>query len=133
MQNELTVPTNAATNIRRSIIMAIVIGVAALVGTSLAGHPLAGVFGCAGLGLGALNVRLVQRSVVRFAEGTAPRRKQQFAVSVFGRLALITAVAVALGLLVRPDGLGIFGGLALFQLLMLGNASFPLFKEFRET
>ncbi|HEY9474617.1 MAG TPA: hypothetical protein VIS06_12305 [Mycobacteriales bacterium] len=133
MQTELTVPTNAATNIRRSIIMAAVIGVLGLVGLSLMGHPLAGVFGCAGLGLGALNTRLVQRSVVRFAAGQGPKRKQQFTLSVFGRLGLITALALALGLLVRPDGLGVFGGLALFQLLMIGNASFPLFKELRET
>jgi hypothetical protein len=133
VQTELTVPTNAATNIRRSIIMAAVIGVLGLVGLSLMGHPLAGVFGCAGLGLGALNTRLVQRSVVRFAAGQGPKRKQQFTLSVFGRLGLITALALALGLLVRPDGLGVFGGLALFQLLMIGNASFPLFKELRET
>lgn len=133
MRNELTVPTNAAANLRRSIVMAAVVGVAGVTVLGLLGHPVAGLLGCVGLGLGALNSRLVQRSVVRYAASGSSRRKQRFTISVFGRLALITVLAVALGLLVRPDGIGVFAGLALFQLLMIGNASFPLFKELRQT
>lgn len=133
MQTELTVPTNAATNLRRSIIMAAVIGVVGVVILTLLGHPVAGLLGCAGLALGALNSHLVQRSVVRYAASEGSRRKQRFTLSVFGRLGLITVLAVALALVVRPDGLGVFAGLAIFQLLMIGNASFPLFKELRQT
>jgi hypothetical protein len=90
-----------------------------------------GVFGCAGLGLGAFNSWLVQRSVVRFAASQAPSKKRQFALSVLGRLGLVTVLALACALLVRPAGLAVFAGLAAFQLLMLGGASLPLVKELR--
>lgn len=133
MQTDLTVPTNATANFRRSIVVAAAVGAVAVLVSSLLGHPVAGLLGCGGLALGALNSRLVQRSVVRYAASESSRRKQRFTLSVLGRLAGITVLAVALGLLVRPDGLGVFAGLAIFQLLMIGNASFPLFKELRET
>jgi ATP synthase I chain len=126
-----TVPDVAKGNLRRSIIMASCLGVAAVLVTGLLGHVLMGLFACVGLALGAGNTWLVQRAVVRFAASEAPNKKARFARSVLGRLALITLLAVGLGLLVRPDGLGVFGGLAFFQLLMIGGASVPVYKQLK--
>jgi hypothetical protein len=126
-----TVPAVAGRNLRRSIIMASCLGVAAVLVTGLLGHVLMGLFACAGLALGAFNARLVQRAVVTFATSEAPNKKGRFTRSVLARLALITVLALGIGLLVRPDGLGVFFGLAFFQLLMIGGASVPVFKQLK--
>jgi hypothetical protein len=120
-------------NLRRSAVLAAVLGALSLLVTALAGHVVLGLFGCVGLGLGALNSWLVQRSVVRFVASQAPGRKRQFTLSVLGRLGLVTVLALACALVVRPAGLGVFAGLAVFQLLMLGGASLPLVKELRHS
>ena len=49
--------------------------------------------------------------------------KGKFSSRVFLRLGAITLVAIGVALLVRPDGLGIFAGLAVFQILMLVGAA----------
>ncbi|HEY7224936.1 MAG TPA: hypothetical protein VH561_15285 [Micromonosporaceae bacterium] len=116
-------------NLRRSIFMASGMGIAAVVVAGLLGHVLAGLFVCAGLGLGALNTRMVQRAVVRYAASEAPNKKGRFAWSVLGRLALITVVAVGMAVLVRPDGVWVFAGLAFFQLLLLGGSSVTVYKQ----
>ncbi len=126
-----TVPDVARGNLRRSIIMASCLGVVAVLATGLLGHLLMGVFVCVGLGLGALNSRLVQRAVVAYAASGAANKKARFTRSVLSRLALITVVAVGLAVLVRPDGLGVFGGLAFFQLLMVGGASVPVYRQLK--
>jgi hypothetical protein len=111
--------------------MASCLGVVAVLVTGLLGHVLMGLFALVGLALGAFNTLLVQRAVVNYAVSDAPNKKARFTRSVFGRLALITALAVGIGVLVRPDGLGVFGGLAIFQLLMIGGASVPVFKQLK--
>lgn len=125
-------PVAALVNLRRSLIVAVCLGLAALLGTALFGRPLAGIFACIGLALGALNTRMVQRSVLRFASNDAPNKKSRFTQSVLARLALVTLLAVGCALLVRPDGLGVFTGLAAFQLVMLLAASIPIFKSLRQ-
>ncbi len=47
------------------------------------------------------------------------------------RLGLITLLAIGLGVLVRPDGLGVFAGLAVFQIVMLIGAAVPVFRSLR--
>jgi len=34
---------------------------------------------------------------------------------------------------VRPDGIGVFAGLAFFQMVMLGGATVPLIKQLRQS
>jgi hypothetical protein len=96
------------------------------------GHPLMAAFFCGGLALGLLNTSLVQRSAARFA-ASGDLNKRRFAVSVLGRLTLITALAVGLALTLQPDGLGVFAGLAVLQLLMIFIASVPLVRELRQS
>jgi cation transport ATPase len=124
------VQVDPAANLRRSVIVGAALGVLSIVALSFAGHPLMGVFGCVGLGLGAFNNRLLQRSVIAYAT-TATMKKSQFRSNVLMRLGLITAISFGIALLVRPDGLGVFVGLAVFQILMLIGASVPVFRSLR--
>lgn len=132
MEPAMYTPVSAAANLRRSVVVSAVLGAAAIVVLSIAGHPLMGVFGFLGLGLGAYNNRLLQRSVLRYAISETVGKKQ-FRRGVMGRLGLITMIAIALGVLVRPDGLGVFVGLAAFQILMLVGAAVPVFRSLRPT
>src|SRR5664279_1454188 len=125
------IPVAALANLRRSLVVSICLGVASLLVLALLGHPLMGLFACVGLALGAMNSRMVQRSVLNFASSEAPNKKSRFTRSVLGRLGLVTLIAIGCAMLVRPDGLGVFCGLAVFQLLMLGGASIPVFRSLR--
>jgi hypothetical protein len=123
-------PVSAAANLRRSTVVGAVLGAVAIVVTALNGHPLMGVFGGVGIALGAVNNRMLQKSVIAYA--TDPKmNKKRFRNGVLGRLGGITLIALALGLLLRPDGLGVFAGLAVFQILMLVGAAVPVFRSLR--
>ena len=130
MEPVVYTPVSAAANLRRSVVVCAVLGVAAIVVLSVEGHPFMGVFGLFGLALGAYNNRLLQRSVIRFASSPDMGR-QQFRRGVMARLGLITLLAIGLGVVVRPDGLGVFAGLAVFQIVMLIGAAVPVFRSLR--
>jgi hypothetical protein len=130
MEPAMYTPVSAAANLRRSVVVSAVLGAAAIVVLSIEGHPLMGVFGFLGLGLGAYNNRLLQKSVLRYAISEQVGKKQ-FRRGVMGRLGLITLLAIGLAVLVRPDGLGVFVGLAVFQILMLIGAAVPVFRSLR--
>jgi hypothetical protein len=122
-------PVNRRT-FRRTALMAAAAAVVAVAALVPAGYPRMALFGCAGLALGLFNAWLVQRSVARFSGGQ-PHRKARFTAAMLGRLAVITAVAITCAILIRPDGLAVFGGLAVFQLLTIISASVPLVREIR--
>jgi cation transport ATPase len=128
----MTSPVDAVANLRRSVIVSSVLGLISLVVAALMGHPLMGMFGCVGLALGAMNNRMLQRSVLSYAENETIR-KGQFSRKVFARLGLITLIAFGCALLIRPDGLGVFVGLAVFQVLMLVGATVPVFRSMRHS
>jgi hypothetical protein len=117
-------------NLRRSAILGTALGVAATVITSLEGHPLMGLLGCLGIALGALNNLMLQKSVIAYATD-ASVTKARFRNGVLGRLSGITIFSIAIALLLRPDGLGVFAGLAVFQILMLVGAALPVFRSMR--
>jgi hypothetical protein len=123
-------PASAAANLRRSVVLGAILGGVATVVLSIEGHPLMGLFGLVGLFLGALNNRMLQKSVLRYA-ASETMGKKQFRRGVMARLALVTLLALAVGLLLRPDGLGVFVGLAVFQVLMLIGAAAPVFRSLR--
>ena len=68
----------------------------------------------------------------RYANSEAANKKGRFTRSVLGRLAMITLVALGCLLLVRPDGVGVLAGVAIFQMLMLGGASVTTFKQLKQ-
>lgn len=129
---DVTASPRTAVNLRRAALIAACLGAAGFVVLAPMGYPLAGAFFCAGLALGLLNTALVQRSAARFATMDNPSKKR-FAVSVLSRLALITVLALSLAMLLQPEGLGVFGGLAAFQLMMIFLASIPMVKELRKS
>ncbi len=129
---DVTATTKAAVNLRRAMPIAAGLGAASFVVLTPLGHPLVAAFFCGGLGLGLVNTMLVQRSAARFTASGDPN-KRRFAVSVLGRLTLITGLAVALALAMQPEGLGVFAGLAVLQLVMIFVASVPLVKELRQS
>lgn len=122
-------PVSAVANLRRSALIAAVLGAVAIVVTSLQNHPLMGVFFGVGLALGAVNNRMLQKSVIRHVQDGLSKRR--FNGGVVGRLGGITILAVSLALLTRPDGLGVFAGLAVFHFLMLVGAAVPVFRSMR--
>jgi hypothetical protein len=135
MEPVVYTPVSAAANLRRSAVVGAVLGAVAIVVLSVEGHPLMGVFGFLGLGLGAYNNRLLQKSVIRYAMQAQYEEvgKKQFRRGVVARLGFITILALALGVFVQPDGLGVFVGLAVFQILMLIGAAVPVFRSLRPT
>lgn len=124
----VVVAPQAAANLKRSLVLAIPSGLLLLVVLALLGHPLAGFFVVLGLGLGAVNVRLVQRSVVRFR---VSGRKRKFVGGMLGRLGLLTIVGLLAAFFVRPDGAGLLVGIAIFQAIMLISAAVPVLRELR--
>ena len=124
-----TPPVTLAT-FRRAAIMAGAVTAVAVVVLVLVGYPLFGLFLVVGVALGTLNMWLAVRSVARFA--TSRPSKARFSGSVLGRLAVITVVALVMAWLVRPAGMAIFAGLALFQVLAIVSSMLPLIKEIRQ-
>ena len=134
MEPAVYTPVSAAANLRRSVIVSIVLAVVAIIVTSVAGHPLMGIFGAVGLALGAVNNRMLQLSVLEVRQ----RRRHDHQEAVQPRRAspasaAITLIAIGCGVLLRPDGLGVFAGLAVFQILMLVGAAVPVFRSLRPT
>jgi heme O synthase-like polyprenyltransferase len=121
---------DAAANLRRSVVVAACLGTASLVVLALFGHPFMGMFVCIGLSLGALNNKMLQQSMLNYAV-TPTMTKGRFARRALVRLSIVTAIALVFGLIFRPDGLGLFAGLAVFQVLMLVGASVPVFRSLR--
>lgn len=114
-------------SLRRPMLIALAAGIAGLVVAAVLGHPVMGILGCIGLGLGLFNSRLLQRDVVKAISMDNPTRKA-LTVASGKRLMLITAIAVALGIFLRPDGLGVFIGLAVFQVITVTNTVVPVLK-----
>jgi hypothetical protein len=121
---------SAARNYNKSLLLSAIIGVVGLVVLSLTVSIDAGILFCVGLGLGVLNSQLVQRSLVRaVTEGRADRKAISF--GVLRRLSLITALAVGIALLYRPEGLLVFVGLMIFQMLSLATVLGGLARQVR--
>ncbi|AFU04526.1 MULTISPECIES: hypothetical protein [Nocardia] len=118
--------------IRRSAIVAIALGVLALAITGMIDRLLLGTFICAGLFVGWLNAQLTLWAITRIANAATPS-KQRLVGSSAVRLLGITAVAILVAFLARPNGVGIFFGLALFQVALVFNTVVPELKGLRQT
>ncbi len=125
------VPAAAVMSLRRPLIISAIVGAVALIVSALLGHVVMGILGCIGLGLGLFNTRLLQRDVVKVIAEDNPSRKA-LGVDSARRLIMITLVAVALGVFIRPDGLGVFFGLAVYQFINIGHTALPVVKELRQ-
>jgi len=124
----LAVSPRATANLKRSLVLAVALGALSLVVLALLGHPLAGFFVVLGLAFGVLNTWLMQRSIVRYGES---RSKGGFVRGMLTRLFLLTAVSLVAVFLVRPVGIGLLAGLAVFQAIVLLGAAVPVIRELR--
>ncbi|MFF0489891.1 hypothetical protein ACWDSJ_07825 [Nocardia sp. NPDC003482] len=93
---------------------------------------LLGVFICAGLGLGWLNARLTWKSITNVIRSETAS-KQALMASTAVRLLGLTVIAIVVALLTRPNGIGIFFGLALFQVVVVLHTVVPEWKGLRQT
>ena len=114
---------------RRTVGAALVVGVAALVAAFSFGHLLVGVGACIGLGMGTLNFRLVGVSVDKVAAMDIDNPKRPLAVNTFGRMGIITVIALGLCFLSKPLGFGVLGGLAAFQIILIANVARSMAKS----
>jgi ATP synthase I chain len=124
------VPASTVMSLRRPVIISIIVGAVGLVACVLLGHPMMGVLGVIGLGLGLFNGRLLQRATVKAISGDNPTKRAMIGSSA-QRLMMITLIALALGFFLRPDGLGVFVGLAVYQLINIAHTAAPVVKELR--
>ncbi|MFI5780600.1 hypothetical protein [Nocardia sp. NPDC051570] len=93
---------------------------------------LLGVFICAGLGLGWLNAHLTWRSITHVIRSDTSS-KQGLMLSTAVRLFGLTILAVVVAFLARPNGIGIFFGLAVFQVVVVLHTVVPEWKGLRQT
>lgn len=126
------VPPVTRATFRRTAIMGVVLALVAVAVLVPLGYGLFALFGCVGVALGILNSAFAMGSVVRFSHGAAAPSKAKFSGGVLLRLAVITAVALGCAILVRPQGVAVFVGLAVFQLLATVSSILPLIKEIRQ-
>lgn len=117
---------------RRTVIAAIIVGVAAAAASVLLGQPFFAPGIAVGLALAVANHRVFQSSAMRFTTPEGVVNRKPFAGSVALRLGACTVVAIGLMLVERPMGWGVIAGLAAFQALMLANALLALLHYQRQ-
>lgn len=125
------VPASAVISMRRPLLVSAAVGAVALIVCAVLGHVVMGILGCVGLGLGLANTRMLQNDVLKVISQENPKMKALGVLSA-RRLLILTAVAVVLGIFVRPDGLGVFFGLAVYQFINVGHTALPVLKERRQ-
>lgn len=114
---------------RRTMVASLVVGVVGLLALLFFSQPWGAVGFCAGLGMGMANFRLIVRSVVRVGKRRSGRARRPLAMNTLGRLAVMTVVALVLVWFVPPLGLGIVGGIAVFQVILLANVTRSMLKS----
>lgn len=125
------VPAAVVLNLRRPALVSAGFGVIAIVLGIFLGHIVGAVLFCIGMLLGAVNARMLQRSVVKVISSENPTKRAMTGSSI-QRLLIIAAIALALAWFVRPDGLGVFFGLVMFQLIFIAHTLLPVMKERRK-
>jgi O-antigen/teichoic acid export membrane protein len=113
---------------RRTVIGALVIGIVGLAVCMLLNATLVGLGLCVGLALGILNFRMVQRAVVKAGDRAEENRRRPLALNTLARLGAVSVVALGFLFLSFDLGLGVMGGLAVFELLLLANVARSMMK-----
>ena len=119
---------------RFALILAFVLGAAAVVACTLTGYALAGMFICVGLGLGGWNSRRLWTDTEKLVDGSkSPGEKWRgpAATASAKRLGLITLIAFLVALAYRPLGWTVFIGLLVFQVVLMASVAKPLSRVVR--
>lgn len=125
------VPAAVVLNLRRPVLVSAGLGVIGIVLGVVFGHPVMGILFFVGLVLGLVNARMLQQQVVRVIS-TGNATKRAMAGSSLQRLLVIAIISLALSWFIRPDGLGVFFGLVVFQLIFIAHTLLPVMKERRK-
>ena len=116
---------------RKTIGVAIVLGVAAYwVLGQLGEWTLAGCI-AAGVGLGLINHLVTEFWLLRLITSGEQPTRNRLAMSTLLRLIVLSVVAIGIAALYWPDGIGLFFGLAIFRLIALVMTAVPLLKELK--
>ena len=110
------------------MVAALGLGIVAVVVLLFFDQPWAAVGLCVGVGLGMANFRLVVRSVLRVGKRQGTNTRRPLAMNTLGRLMAITVVALVLAWMLTPLGLGLLGGVALFQFVLLAGVTRSMLK-----
>ena len=116
---------------RFALILAAVVGAAAVAVSALAGHWLAGIFICVGLGLGGWNSRRLWTDTQKLTDGSQQPGEKWRGPAVGAsarRLGLITVMGFLVALAYRPLGWTVFLGLLAFQVVMMAMVA-PALKR----
>ncbi|WP_330252677.1 hypothetical protein OG874_42620 [Nocardia sp. NBC_00565] len=116
---------------RRAAVFAIGVAVLTLAATGMLDRLLLGMFIGIGLALGWINAQLTRVTVNLVADAEKPKKQGLFLSSAV-RLIGITAGSLLLAFLARPNGIGIFFGLAVFQVILVLVTVLPEVKELRQ-
>lgn len=132
LQPVMSIPAHLRANLRRTMIIGIAVGVVGLVALVLTGHALLGLFGALGIAMGIVNAVLVQRSAVTYGNtGADTPAKKLLTMSIASRLLMTTFLAVVIGIVFAPSGVAVFGGLMIFQVVMLSSSALPMMRGMR--
>lgn len=107
------------------MILAAVLGVAAIGVGFAVQEPYIGPFICVGLGLGGYNARKLWSETTSL-DGTEQNGRTKVMKTSLSRLGIITVFAVLVALVYRQDGWAVFVGLVIFQLVMMALLIKPL-------
>jgi hypothetical protein len=110
---------------RNALIIAAVLGVAAIVVGFVAHAPYVGPFICVGLVLGGYNARKLWAETTSL-NGDVQNARNAIMKTSLSRLGIITIFAVLVALVYRQDGWAVFVGLVIFQLVMMSLLIRPL-------
>jgi hypothetical protein len=117
---------------RKTIVVAIVLAVAAYwVLGQLGEWVLAGCI-AAGVGLGLVNHLVTEFWLLRLITSGEQPTRAKLAWSTFARLLVLSVVAVGIAAWFWPDGIGLLLGLAVFRLIALVMTGLPLLKELKQ-
>lgn len=119
---------------RFALIIALLLGVAAMAACALTGYPLAGMFICVGLALGGWNSRKLWTDTEKLVDGSqtaGEKWRGPAATASAKRLGMITVFAFLVALAYRPLGWTVFIGLLVFQVLLMSVIAKPLTRIVR--
>lgn len=119
---------------RFALIIALLLGVAAMAACALTGYPLAGMFICVGLALGGWNSRKLWTDTEKLVDGSqtaGDKWRGPAATASAKRLGMITVFAFLVALAYRPLGWTVFIGLLVFQVLLMSVIAKPLTRIVR--
>jgi len=114
---------------RRTALVALGLGIIALVASTVVGYFLFGLGVCIGLAMALGNFRLIARATAKAAASARVDKRRPLVTNTLGRLGLISVIALVLAWLVRPLGFGAIVGLAIFQFTLLANVLVILLRD----